>query len=492
MLSSCSGTAENDGEILIENKENIVNISAYNVDSINPLKTQSKSAAQVLSLIYQPLFYHDENLAPKPALASGVQVSADSLHVTVNLSGGVLWQDGSSFCAADVVYSINEIKENASLYKNNVSYIASAKAVANDKVSLALFEPVMNIEGLLSFPIIKNGSAAAIEKGSNGTGAFKISEKTEQKITLLPNENYSPAPVSVSCVNVRVMRNQAACENAFEANELDAITSNEIDLGQKTPGGNIVIKNFVSNRFTFLGFNNALEKYASVNIRQAIAASADKKKIIETALYGRATSCEIPVNPSAWFYKELDGPQFDTEGAMAEIGYRKIDGKFKDESGNTAEISILVSQENSSKLAACEALAAALDYAGFDVKVEAVPFDEYITRISEGRFDAFFGEITMPDNLSPSSLTKSGNFFACEKPELDAALQLMERSTNSESLSAALEEYERVFISDPPFVPLYFASDGVVYTKQLSGISEPNFYDSFRSLEMWYFKAGIE
>ncbi len=492
LLCSCAMGGEQGGELIIENSENIINLSAYGVDTFNPLRTKSESAAQLMWLIYEPLFYHDEDLRPEPGLAERVVMSADRMYATVVLTDGTVWQDASPLCAEDVVYSINEIKGGDSLYKHNVAYIASAKAQEDGTVLLELYEPVMNIEGCLSFPIIKNGSSGTIDEKPDGTGAFRVSEKNASKLYLVPNEKYRASSGSVTAVNVRLMRSAISCVNAFEANELDVITSSEIDLGQKTPGGNITVRNYTSNRFTFLGFNNTLAKYEQPYLRQVIAEIIDRDKLIESALYGRGVPCAAPVNPDAWFYTQAQGPELDIRGTMSKAGYSLNGGIYTDEQGIQAEVSVLVPMENAQKIAAAELIASQLEYAGISARLEQVSFDEYKSRIDDKNYDMFLGEVIMEDNLDPGFLTESGNYFGFYSQQLSDAAYALRYCADDESLSRALLAYEQVFFENPPFVPLYYSTDGVVYTKQLSGVEQPNFYNSLAGLEKWYFRATAE
>lgn len=476
------------GELIIEESENVIRISAHGVDSLNPVKTRSQSAKELLSLIYEPLYWHGEDLKPQGALAVRTELSADGLFASVFLAEGITWQDGSPFCAEDVVYTINQIKSGESSYKNNVAYIASASAAGDGSVWLALYEPCMNLEGFLSFPIIKNGSAAEIEDTPNGTGAFRVEEKNAARLYLVPNEHGHAADTSVSGVRVRLMRDAVSCENAFNVSELDAITSSSVELGQRTPSGNIQIKNYTSNRLTFLGFNNTKDKYSSPYFKCVVSEIINREKLIDTAVYGRAEACRIPVNPKAWFYSETDGLELDIQGTMQVAGYTQRDGAYFDEGGRPAEIKILVSEENAQRVAAAEVIASQLIYAGISAVVERVNYDEYLKRINDKSYDAFIGEVTCSDNLDPGILTNRNNYFGFSSQELDDALYSM-RTCGEAQLTEALSDYERVFLSNPPFAPLYYVNDGVVYSGKLSGITEPNFYSPLTGLNRWYFGA---
>ena len=124
--------------------------------------------------------------------------------------------------------------------------------------------------------------------------------------------------------------------------------------------------------------------------------------------------------------------------------------------------------------------------------MEQVSFEEYTSRIKSKNYDLFLGEVLMEDNLDPSMLTQSGNYFGCDMPELSEAAYAFRFCEDDKSLSDALLAYEQVFFSNPPFVPLYYSTDGVVYNQRLSGVEEPTFYNCLAGLEKWYFRASAE
>lgn len=483
LLSACGIRGDIGEELIIEEGENVIQMAVYGADTYNPLRTRSQSMKEMLTLVYEPLFEKDEALRPIPCLAEKVQTAPDGMSATVFPADGIKWQDGSGFCADDIIYTINQIKSGDSLYKHNVAPIASAELQADGTVWLSLYEPVMNIEGLLTFPVIKNGSAETLNDSPNGTGAFEVSEKTATSLVLTPNKKR--ADTSVSAVNVRVLRSAEACVNAFESNDLDVITSSVIDLGVKTPGGDIQIKNYTSNRMTFLGFNCALEKYSLPDIRLAVYELINRDKLIEKAQYGRATACRLPFNPSSWLYVEIDGPELDVEGTMANAGYSKTNGVYTDAEGAPLYMSILVSEESVHKTAAAEQLASQLVSAGVTATVERVSFEEYTKRVNSGNYDVFIGEVAMQDNLDPGFLCGNGNYFVFYDDTLLTAGYNLRLSGDSE----AVTEYGRAFTANPPYVPLFFANDGVVYRKSISGITEPNFCNNLYGLENWYFRA---
>ncbi|MEE0944804.1 MAG: ABC transporter substrate-binding protein [Clostridia bacterium] len=484
-LFGCRGNLKS-GELIIEEGASEINLAVFDIDTLNPVRTKSQSVSEMLSLIYEPLFTFDEKLNPIPCLAKSALVSSDGLSVKIVPETGIMWHSGTSFVADDIVYTVNEIKNGESVYKHNVKAIEEMAVDTDGSVVMTLREPVMNIEGLLSFPIIRNGSSAEIGEMPDGTGAFSVKEKNATSIQLTANKYREKS--SVSAVNVSIMRNAAACLNAFEANELDLITSAAVDLGEKTPAGDIEIHQYTSNRMTFLGFNCALEKYKTPYLRLAMSGIIDREKIVEKALFGRGAVCRLPFNPVSSIYTETDGPEIDISGAFSKAGYTKINGMYLSETGEQVKADILVSQDSARKVSVAQMLAEQLEAEGVDVSVTVIPYDNYLSRIDTKEYDMFIGDVTMSDNLCPDFLTADGNFFGYFDQQMSDAVYAM-KSAKGDALKNAMLDYERVFTINPPFAPLYFSNDGVVYKKNISGITEPNFYNCLTGLDKMYLKA---
>ncbi len=107
-------------------------------------------------------------------------------------------------------------------------------------------------------------------------------------------------------------------------------------------------------------------------------------------------------------------------------------------------------------------------------------------------YDVFLGEVKMPYNLDPGFLTEKGNYFGYSNSELDDVLYQMRSAHGYDSLKEYIADYERIFKNDQPFVPLFYRCEGMVYKKNVSGISEPNFYNSLRGLESLYFTDSVK
>lgn len=479
----------NSDDLIIEESSKEVRISLYGLDTLNPILTKSQSVSEIMSLIYSPLYTVNEKLEPVACLAEGIEYLPEGNIVKVNLRKDVFWHSGAPFTADDVIYTINRINNRDSVYKSAIREIKDAYLNDSGELIIELKWPVMNLEGLLSFPIIRNGSENEISENPDGTGMYKLAEKSASEYLLKHTDEKNS---SIPLVRVSIMRTASACLNAFEAGELDLITSAVLNLDETTPAGEISKYMYPGNNLTFLGFNATKAKFKAPYLRLAISNIIERGELVDKGLFGMGVPTELPINPASSLYSKTDILEYDVEGSILAAGYSRDGNRFLNENGEVLSLEILVSQEDARKVEVANIISARLNSAGIASTVLATDYDTFTRRVKSKDYDAFIGEVKMPYNFDPGFLTESGNFFGYKNGELDEALSVMRMTKNYEELKEAIIDYERIFKNDQPFVPLFYRSEGVIYKKYVSGISEPNYLSSLRGLENIYFNSSVK
>lgn len=469
-------------EIIIEESTNEIRFSVSGMDTLNPIKTKSTSVREMLSLIYNPLYTFNEKLEPEPCLAEKLTWLSD-VSARLELKRDITWHSGLPLTADDIIYTINEIKNSDSIYKSCINSIADAYVNESGEFILDFKWPVMNVEGLLSFPVIRNGTMTEIGETPDGTGEYKLVEKSASELILKSTDGHSP-------VRVSVIRTPNACVNTFEAGDLDLISSSVLNLDEVTPAGEISKYYYPSNNLTFLGFNTA--RFNSPYIRIAVSNLIDRDALVDSAMFGMAKAVKLPINPASSLYSENELLEYDIAGSIEAAGYKK-DGKiYVDESGEPLSLEILVCIDNVRKVEVANQISAKLNTEGISSYVITADYDTYKSRIKKMDYDTFIGEVKMPYNLDPGFMTEKGNYFKYENAELDDVLFAMRASRTLDELKTHISNYERIFKVEQPFVPLFYKCEGVIYKKNVSGISEPNFYNSLRGIESIYFNSSVK
>ncbi len=479
------------GELVVIEDSSDIKLGMYDLDTLNPLETKSESVRKIMNIVYEPLFTLGADKALEPVLASGYSLSQDGTQITVNLKEGVKWQDGTNFTADDVVYTLSKMRSAGGLYGKISDKIRSFTATSKTQVVINFERAEPASAYLLTFPVISK-STKYVSDGSFspvGTGSYKLESKSSTEMILMPNSIWHGGESSKKRILVKLLKDKNAVAEAFNVSEIDVITSDELSLEAATPKMNSHTEEIVSDKMVFLGFNTASSAVSSVNIRKAIIGLLDKQKILENDAYGHGRVSELAINPSSWAYQGVtagEQPQVYTLNLIADDGYTLSDGIYY-KAGVPLFVRILVNLDNTQRAALADGIADSLKASGFSVTVEKVSYADYIAKISGDDFDMFVGEIEVEPNLNPATmLTASDNYFNFDISGINEVMSRLYGVTDNDVYKSGLAEFMQKFYSDPPYLPLYFRTENVIYGSYVSGTVKPNEFNPYKNIEKWY------
>ena len=487
------------GELVVMGDYSDIRLGIFGIDTLNPIATKSESVLNIMNIVYEPLFNMSETGKADPVLAHSCEVSDDGKQITVELKDGVKWHDGTNFTAEDVAYTLSRMKESSGLYSKISSKIRSFTAVNKNTIVINFEESETAPQYLLTFPVISRNSSYSDggEFTPIGTGSYKFVSKGGTEILLEPNLRWHEGNVSKRKIIVAILKDSKAVLEAFNVGQIDAVTSAEIELGGITPKTNSAAKTFTSERMVFLGFNTKSSHLLSSAVRQAVNASIDRKKIVEQDAYGQGIAAELSIDPASWVMsgeKKDEGLANSAEDIMESNGYTIRDGVYhKDDEKMT--LRLLVNADNAQRAALADSIATTLRTAGFDIVVEKTSYEEYGAKITNDDFDMFIGETEVEKNLNPAAmLTGGSNYFNFEAETVKAYMRSLYNADSEEAIKRQIGEFSEMFYNNPPYLPLYFKTESVVYGSYVSGIEKPVSCDPYKDIEKWYFydKEGKE
>lgn len=502
-LASCKKATEEgyveSGELVVIQDFSDINLGIYGIDTLNPLATKSKSVQKIMNIVYEPLFTMDEMGKPDPMLAHSYTVSNGGKRIEITLKSGVKWHDGTNFTAEDVTYTLSRMGEEQGLYGKIYSKIHSFTAVDKDTVIIDFVSAEPAPECLLTFPIISR--QAAYSQGPDytpvGTGGYKFVSKSGTDIVLEPNSLWHEGAVSERKIMVKILKDKNATAEAFNVGELDAITSDELDGEKITPKTNSQTQTMTSNKMVFLGFNVLSPVVASQSVRKAIDGVLDREKMVEQDAYGRGVAARLSIDPTSWFatgFTEEERSDSYSEDLMEDEGYVMKDGVYhKDDIRLT--IKLLVNADNTQRTALAESIANSLKNTGFDVVLEKTSYEEYTAKIAGDDFDMFIGETEVSGNPNPMAmLTGADNYFNYDTSRTGSFYTRLCTFTDMEEMKTQIGQFGQMLCNDPPYLPLYFKTENVIYGSYVSGIVKPVSFDPYKDIEKWYFydKDGKE
>lgn len=482
-----------DGNLIVTEGTNEINISVSAFDTFNPIMTKSPSVAEFMKTVCEPLFEYDEAYNPISVLAENYALSSDGLTASFDVRG-VQFHDSTALSAADVVYTINMIKNNDTLYSDSVKYIREVFSDENGRVYIRLSEPVVNFAGMLNFPIVKNKTAAAADASyiPIGTGACKYyGRRNANQIIFAANEQWHGGTPGFKNIIVHMLKDAAATMSSFDAGETDVAASTFSDGAEPAPRGEYTTREYTSNAMTFLGINNTADKLSGKNTRKALGLLCDKEGLVQVEMYSKAEPAAFPINPSAWFYPDAAEEKSDyesVESILLRDGWKKAeDGHFYNAAGRTLSVKILVNRDNDEKMRIAESIADSFNSFGIAATLKMMDFEGYREAVREKNYELFVGEVIINSAMDPSFLTEPGdNYFGCDGTRLAEILSDMSKTADSSVIKERAAEYGAVFSEEMPFVPLFFKKERVVYQSRLSGVGAPGIYGIYREIGKWY------
>ena len=476
---------------------NSISVGIIDFDTLNPLTTQSETVRECMQLVYEPLFDVDEKLRPVPVLAESYTVSPDGRTIDITTRSDVLWQDGSSFNAYDVAYTIKQVRAGLTTYTDNLANMADYRALDTNLLRIVLNYAVPDFVSLMNFPIVKYQSDISVNPNfvPVGTGAFRFTAQLSGgKLQFDAFDGDHNGRPLVDTLYVYTLPNLEKYESMFEASEIDLITGNTIDLTQYAPRGSATNTEYVTNKMTFAGFNTRSALLSGRETRKGISKLIDKDNIVNSVIYSRGVAADVPINPSSLFYYDTN-TKFKRDELLA-LSYLGNDGWGISEDGDYVRtvngrrqrlaIKILTDSGSAEKTAVAEKIAKDMTEFAIPSEVEALPYEEYAAKVAAGSYDVMIGEIEIAPNLDPTPLiSSSGNYFGYYNPNLDTLVGEMGVTHDEEQLMELMKQYGDTVLYDMPFSVLYFRKGDVLSSSKIKTQLVPSVTRKYRNAEGW-------
>ena len=261
----------------------------YTPDFMNPLATAYKTNAQVLSMMYSPLFNVKSDLTVEPVVAEKYGF-LDSTTLEVTLKSDFTFTDGTVLSASDVIASLDYLKKfKKNMYHGIFDYVESYYKGVGNTITFKLKKGGSSVIPFLDFPIVKGGNKKI------GSGPYRYVSRDNDCMIMTANKT-SKTQTKTKTIKAIIYAKEKMQNSAFVNNEINVVNSDIYDLAQFSSKKNTNIKEYTSDYFTFLGFNN--EKITDINIKKAIAYTIDKDDLTSTVLVGHALKTASPYRPN--------------------------------------------------------------------------------------------------------------------------------------------------------------------------------------------------
>ena len=385
-------------------------------DSFNPYTAKTEITRQLAGLVYEPLLKLDNEFNPINRLAKEIENEDKVWKVTLI---NAKFSDGTKVTAQDVIYSYNLAINSATTHASTLSSVESVMAENSKTVVFTLKRIDNYFANLLSFPIIKANSDTLLN--SDGVAAAPIGCGRyifdETQSLLVENPNYFGKSGQIKMINLIAAPDAAAVAHYVEIGASDIYYSDSASGDIVRMSGKRTQVNL--NNLVYIGINSAYPELKNKSIRYAISAALDRNKICRNAFYNNAVAATGFFNPlfdDAKPYQTIDNtPNLKiTVENFDRIGYNSLDeeGYRLNLSGRRVHFTLLVNEENQSRVIAAELIKEQLKTVGLEITVVKKPYEQYMAALSQNAFQLYLGEINVPNNMDLSGLVISGGSAA--------------------------------------------------------------------------------
>jgi peptide/nickel transport system substrate-binding protein len=432
---------------------------------------QNGPTQMVSGNIYEGLLRYDKKLVPQPGLADSWTVSEDAKTYTFKLHPGVTWHDGKPFTSADVLFSVEMLKQTHARARGNLLQLDKVEAPDDLTVVFTLkqpFGPFINIFEVGSLPMIPKHLYEGTDYKTNpnnnapiGTGPFMFKEwKKGSYIRLVKNPNYHvKGKPYIDEIYWQVIPDAAARSVAFETGKVDVLPGGSVenfDVPRLSKLANTCVTGEGWEFFSPLAWmwlNNRQGPLANKLVRQAIMYAVDREFARDVIWNGLGKVATGPSASTIKFYTDdVRKYPFDPAKAKAllkEAGYK----------GEKIRMTPLPYGETWLRWA--EAIKQNLQDVGINIETIATDVPGYNQKIAEWDYDISFSylyqygdpALGVGRNYVTSQIQKGQQFNNVEgysNPEVDQLFADGAVATPDSKRKDIYDKVQKILVEDVP------------------------------------------
>ncbi len=459
--------------------------------TLDPHSQNHATTHSIMQHTYEGLTRYTRDYKIEPCLAVSWKALSDT-HWRFSLRKGVKFHDGSPFTADDVVFSFGRIKQPQGTNQVYVTGIKEVKKIDDYTVDFLLEGPTpILLRNIVDFRIMskawaeKNNSQNVQDyakrqeiyasRNANGTGPYLIkSWEPDKRIVFAANKDWwDKLEGNVTDVVYTPIKSDQTRVSALLSGEVDLVTdlpTQDVERLRKAP--DLKVLDGIEVRTIFIGLDQHDDelKYSSVKgknpfkdvrVRKALNMAVDREAIRRVTMGGLSVPAGIMVAPGVHGYsKQIDlVTKYDVAGAkklLAEAGYPE-GFEFALDCPNNRYV-------NDEKV--CQALVAMWARAGLRVRLNSIPFANFIPKILNFDSSAYmlgWGVATFDGLYTLQSLVRtkttgadgSFNLGRISDPKLDNTIDAIKIATDPAARDALLKEGLERTRDQAYYVPLH-------------------------------------
>jgi len=466
-------------------------------NTLNPLLAANTSEANIDRFLFDCLVSIDERGNEVPMLAAVVPtqanggISKDGLTITYHLRKGIVWSDGYPLTSKDVKFTWSAILNRNNNVITQTGYVLVKSVDTPDPTTVVFhmkqkFSPAIDTlfgESDSPYEIVPEHVLGKLHDINNvpfnsdpvTSGPFKLKEWARgDHITLIPNDNYFLGKPKLTELVLKFIPDENTEVNQLRTHDIDwqfEASPEEYNELKTIADLRIVLQD--RNEYERIQMNDAHPPLDDVRVRQAIAYTIDRARLVAKLTGGSALTADQDLPPFMWAHAS-DVTKYPVDLGRARALLRQagwVPGPDGDvvKNGQKLTLTTAYNVTNATRRAGVVQVQSMLKAVGIEVQIKAYQGALLFASMGQGgilqngRFDlAWTGWVAGfdPDQSSSflcSARPPNGNNsdFYCNS-QLDAAEDAALTNFDIPTRKKAYDRVESILARDVPELPVWW------------------------------------
>ncbi len=486
---------------------------------LNPMLDWNNAADRDIdSLIFSGLIRFDERGLPRPDLAESWGTSSDGTIYNFTLRSNAVWHDGTPVTADDVIFTIDLIKSNGSLFPQDVKDLWSHIEVKrmNDKnIKFTLSEPYAPFLDYVTFGVLPKHllealpadqlSTAEFNLKPIGTGPYRFDHLLVEGgqirgVVLVTNENYYLTKPFIPQLVFRYYPNSATALDAYQQGEVLGISQVTNDVLPKALAeSNLAVhtSRLPQMGIVFLNLNNpSVAFFQDAKVRRALLMGINRKAIISKFMGGQGIIADSPILPGSWAaYDGVEHIEYDPEAAISllvNVGYviPAEGGEVRAKNGQSLSFTLL-HPNDPLHTGIAQSIQTTWARIGVHIDLQAVSYDSLVGEyLAPRNYQAALADLTIsrtpdPDPYPfwhPAEATGGQNYSQWDNRTASEYLEDARTQTDFTARARLYHNFQVIFQEDLPSLLLYYPVYSYAVDSQVQGVQIAPMYDTSNRL----------